>query len=129
MKTITKKRLKAYVIDLAISTAVAGVTEYFLRKKVKNDAVHALITPSVVMCSLECAQLLRNGQTMGYRKMGLVLENRNGTNLDAYQVMKRMVYRDTFNAFSFIRNRSEFEMDEGERLPHDRYVGTVVKEL
>ncbi|MBD7908012.1 RDD family protein [Sporosarcina gallistercoris] len=129
MKSITIKRTKAYFIDLAISTAVIGVAEYFLRKKVKNEAVHALVTPSVVMSTLECAQLLRSGQTVGYKKMGLVLESETGTDLSAGQLMKRIFYRDTFNSFLFIGNRRKFEKNDGKTLPHDFYAGTIVKEV
>ncbi|MGG0644716.1 RDD family protein [Sporosarcina gallistercoris] len=129
MKTITKKRAKAYFIDLAISTAVIGVTEYFLRKKVKNEAVHAIVTPSIVMGTLECAQLLRNGRTVGYKKMGLVLESEDGAVMNTSQLIKRMFYRDTFNTFLFIGNRREFEKKDGEILPHDLYAGTIVKEV
>lgn len=129
MKSITKKRTKAYFIDLAISTAVVGVAEYFLRKKVKNEAIHALVTPSVVACTLECAQLLRSGQTVGYKKMGLVLESGNGTDLSTKQIIKRTFYRDTFSAFQFIGNHQEFEKNDGEILPHDSYARTVVKEV
>lgn len=129
MKTITKKRTKAYFIDMAIATAAIGVTEYFLRKKVKSEAVHAVVTPSVIMCSLECVQLLNSGQTVGYKKMGLVLKDQNGMDLTAYQLMKRIFYRDSFNGFKLLVNRSEFERAEGERLPHDVFAGTNVKEV
>lgn len=129
MKSITKKRTKAYFIDLALSTAVVGVTEYFLRKKVKNEAVHALVTPSVVMGTLECAQLLRSGQTVGYKKMGLVLESENGSDLSMGQLIKRVLYRDTLNTFLFIGNRGAFEKMDGQALPHDVYARTVVKEV
>ncbi|WOV83139.1 RDD family protein [Sporosarcina jeotgali] len=129
MKPITKKRMKAYFIDLALSAAVIGVSEYFLRKKVKNEAIHALVTPSVVMCTLECVQLVRSGQTVGYKKMGLVLESENGTDLNTKQLLKRTFYRDTFNTFQFIGNRQGFEKDDGKVLPHDSYAGTIVKEI
>ncbi|MDW0110432.1 RDD family protein [Sporosarcina aquimarina] len=129
MKTITKKRMKAYGIDMAITMIAIGATEYFLRKKVKSEAVHALITPSVITYSLECVQLLNSGQTVGYKKMGLVLKDQNGMDLTTYQLMKRIFYRDSINGFKLLANRSEFEQDEGERLPHDVFAGTIVKEV
>ncbi|CDO03829.1 hypothetical protein BN988_02357 [Oceanobacillus picturae] len=70
MKSITKKRTKAFLIDLAISSAITAGLEYFLRKKVKSEAIHAIVTPSIVMWSLEYGQLRRNGQTFGYKKWG-----------------------------------------------------------
>lgn len=129
MKSITKKRTKAYFIDLAVSTAVTGVTEYFLRKKVKNEAVHALVTPTAVMCTLECIQLLKNGQTVGYKKMGLVLESEDGKDLRANQLLKRILYRDTLSTFQFLGNSQQFEKSNGEILPHDSVARTIVKEV
>ncbi|MGE7090352.1 RDD family protein [Lysinibacillus sp. NPDC048646] len=129
MKAITKKRTKAFLIDLAVSTAVTAGVEYVLRKKVKNEAVHALVTPMVVMWSLEYAQLRQNGQTIGYKKMGLALENEDGSKLSTDQILKRMAYRDTVSTFDYLKNRKAFEKQHGEILPHDRFADTVVKEL
>ncbi len=67
---LQKKRTKAFLIDLAISSVVTVGVEYVLRKKVKNEVVHALVTPTVVMWALEYAQLRQNGQTIGYKKNG-----------------------------------------------------------
>ncbi|MBH9788093.1 RDD family protein, partial [Clostridioides difficile] len=69
MESMTKKRTAAFLIDTAVSTAVTFGVEYFLRKKVKNEAVHALVTPTVVLWALEYAQLRKNGQTIGYKAM------------------------------------------------------------
>lgn len=129
MKTVTKKRLKAYLIDLAISTTVVGVTEYILRKKVKSEMVHAIVTPSVLTYALEGIQLYRSGQTVGYKKMGLVLESTDGGALTNTQIVKRVLYRETLNGVKYVLNRSAFEKDGGRRLPHDVFAGTVVKEL
>jgi hypothetical protein len=65
------------LLNLTISSFVTLGVEHFLRKKVKNEAVHVFLTPTVVMWALEFAQLRKNGQTIGYKKMGLMLENRN----------------------------------------------------
>lgn len=129
MIAITKKRTKAFLIDLAISTAVTAGVEYVLRKKVKNEAVHALVTPMVVMWSLEYAQLRQNGQTIGYKKMGLALENEDGSKLSTDQILKRMAYRDTVSTIDYLKNPKAFETQQGEILPHDRFADTVVKEL
>lgn len=129
MKVITKKRTKAFFIDLAISTAVTAGAEYLLRKKVKNEAFHVLVTPTVVLWSLEYAQLRRSGQTYGYKKMGLVLDNKDGTPLTCGQVLKRMAYRDTLSTFDYLKDRKGFEKQEGATLPHDQFSNTIVREL
>ncbi|MFE3572847.1 RDD family protein [Lysinibacillus sp. NPDC059133] len=129
MKSITKKRTKAFLIDLAISTAVTTGVEYVLRKKVKNEAIHAIVTPTVVLWSLEFAQLRKKGQTVGYKKMGLVLENEHGTKLTSSQLLKRMAYRDSISPFDYLKNPTAYEQQNGQLLPHDNFSDTVVKEV
>ena len=129
MKEITKKRTKAYFIDLAISTAVTAGVEYLLRKKVKNEAFHVLVTPTVVLWSLEYAQLRKSGQTFGYKKMGLVLDNEDESPLTCGQIMKRMAYRDTLSTFDYLKDSNGFEKQEGAILPHDQFSNTIVREL
>jgi len=129
VKTISKKRTKAFLIDIAISSAVAAGVEYILRKKVKNEAIHAIVTPTVVMWSLELVQLRKKGQTVGYKKMGLVLENEHGTKLTSSQIIKRMAYRDLISTFDYLKNPKAFEQQNGQLLPHDSFSGTVVKEI
>lgn len=129
MKALTKKRAKAYCIDLAISTAITGIVELILRKKIKSEAFHAVVTPSVIMGSLECAQLLRNGQTIGYKKMGLILESESASTITAKQVVKRIMYRDSLSSLKLLTNRKSFEGEDGSILPHDVFAGTVVKEV
>ncbi|WP_203287867.1 RDD family protein [Metabacillus sp. cB07] len=129
MKALTKKRTKAILIDLAISSAVTAGVEYFLRKKVKSEAVHTLITPTIVMWTLEYAQLRKSGQTVGYKKMGLVLENEDGSQPASGQIIKRMAYRDTLSTLDYIKSRKTFEAEEGAVLPHDCFSGTAVREV
>lgn len=129
MKSLTKKRTKAYFIDLAVSTAFTGVIEYFLRKKIKNEAFHALVTPSVIMSSIECVQLVKSGQTIGYKKMGLVLEAEDGSDVTTKQVVKRLVFRDSLSTFKYILNRKSFEKKDGAVLPHDSFAKTIVREV
>ncbi|ASN06479.1 RDD family protein [Virgibacillus necropolis] len=129
MKSITKKRTKAFVIDLAISSALTAGVEYLLRKKVKNEVVHALITPTIVMWTLEYAQLRQSGQTIGYRKMGLTLVNEDGSAPTSCQIIKRMGYRDTVSTFDYLKSRETFENQAGAVLPHDCFSGTVVREM
>ncbi|MFT9816127.1 RDD family protein [Lysinibacillus sp. NPDC056185] len=129
MNSISKKRTKAFLIDIAISSAVTAGVEYILRKKVKNEAIHAIVTPTVVMWSLELAQLRKKGQTVGYKKMGLVLENKNGTRVTSSQIIKRMAYRDSISTFDYLKNPKAFEQQNGQLLPHDSFSGTIVKEI
>lgn len=129
MKYITNKRTKAFIIDQVISTVVTSGVEYVLRKKIKNEAFHTLLTPTVVMWGLEYAQLRKNGQTVGYKALGLALENEDGSPLSSCQIAKRMLYRDFISTFHYIKNRKTFEKDEGAILPHDVIAGTVVKEV
>ncbi|MRH41414.1 RDD family protein [Aquibacillus halophilus] len=128
MKSVLKKRMKAYLIDIAISTAVTVGVEYLLRKKIKSEAFHALVTPTTIMWSLEFLQLRKSGQTIGYKKMGLVLTGEEGTELTSSQIINRMVYRDTVSTFDYLKNAKAFEDQEGEVLPHDRYARTVVRD-
>ncbi|MGG4490228.1 RDD family protein [Metabacillus idriensis] len=129
MKSITKKRTKAFLIDLAISSALTAGVEYFLRKKVKSEVVHALITPTIVMWTLEYAQMRQRGQTIGYKKMGLALENEDGSELTPCQIIKRIGFRDTVSTLDYLKSRKTFEVQEGAILPHDRFSGTVVRKL
>ncbi|MEY9971353.1 hypothetical protein ABH966_001726 [Lysinibacillus sp. RC46] len=129
MNSISKKRTKAFLIDIAISSAVTAGVEYILRKKVKNEAIHAIVTPTVVMWSLELAQLRKKGQTVGYKKMGLVLENKIGTRVTSSQIIKRIAYRDSISTFDYLKNPKAFEQQNGQLLPHDSFSGTIVKEI
>lgn len=129
MKSITKKRVAAIMIDMAVSTTVSLGVEYLLRKKVKSETVHNLVTPTLVMWGLEYVQLRKNGQTIGYKAMKLVLENEDGTKPTDAQIAKRMLYRDTISTFDYLKDRHAFEGKDGSELPHDRFAETVVKEL
>ncbi|RFA35942.1 RDD family protein [Virgibacillus dokdonensis] len=129
MKPLTKKRMKALFIDVAISTAVTVGVEYVLRKKVKNEFIHTVVTPTVVMWSLEYIQLKQCRQTVGYKLMGLELRSKTDFELTPTKLFKRMAYRDTLSNLQYIINRHSFEGEAGSVLPHDRYAGTVVKEV
>ncbi|MGP4074708.1 RDD family protein [Halobacillus sp. K22] len=128
MQRVTKKRAAAFAIDFALSTVVTFSVEKLLRKKVKNEAVHALITPTMVMWSLEYAQLKTCGSTIGYQALGLKLENEAGGRPTSKQIVKRMAYRDFISGLDYLRDRKGFELEVGTLMPHDRYSGTSVKE-
>ncbi|MDY0404884.1 RDD family protein [Virgibacillus sp. 179-BFC.A HS] len=129
MKTITKKRVKAYLIDVAITTAVTAGLEYFLRKKVKSEVFHTIVTPTAVMATLEYTQMRRNAQTFGYKKMGIKLDNIDGSALHSKQIIKRMIYRETISTFKYLGNPKAFAKEEGAVFPHDSYAETIVKEV
>jgi len=93
------------------------------------DAVFKnIVTPMVVMWALEYAQLRQFGQTVGYKASGLAVTDEGGNSLTCGQIVKRMAYRDTLSTFDYMKNRNEFEGENGEAFPHDRYAGTVVRE-
>lgn len=129
MNSITKKRIKAYFIDFVVSGLAVGTVEYLLRKKVKSEVVHILITPVVVPWSLECIQLKISGQTLGYKIMGLSLEGADTSDLTRKQIAKRMLYRQTVSPFKFLAHPIEFSKINGNALPHDHAANTFVREV
>ena len=126
MHNLTKKRTKAYFIDMAISTVVTVSLDSFLSKRIKNDTIHTWVTPSVIMWSLEYVQMKSRKQTIGYKLMGLSLENQSDSETSTEQLLKRMVYRDLISFF-LIKSKN-FEREKGAVLPHDHYALTRVKE-
>lgn len=126
MDTLTQNRIKAFCIDFGISTALTIGIEQLLRKKIKNEAFHALVTPTVVMWGLEYAQLRRTNQTVGLRLKGLEIESENNLPINSKQIFKRMAYRDTILTLNYLKNPKKFE--DGTQLPHDRYAGTIIVE-
>jgi len=128
MKSITKKRTKAILIDTVVSSLVTVGIECLLRKKIKNSAVHTIVTPTVVMWGLEYFQLRQGGQTVGYKVMGLELSSEDGKGLTTEQIAKRLMYRDTKSTLDYLKNRQSFEGIDGSQLPHDRYTNTIVRE-
>ena len=126
MDALTKKRGKALAIDLAISGAVNGVVEPLLRKKIKQEWVHALITPTVVFWGLEYVQLKTRGQTVGQQVAGIKIENADGGELTGGQILKRVAHRDSIMPLQWFKQRGQ---DMGAQMPHDRYAHTFVREL
>lgn len=128
MKPLTKKRLKASLIDGCISTAASLAAEYFLRKKIKNEAFHMIVLPILSQYTLEYVQLKNSGQTIGYKLMGIELKSEDGKELTNEQILKRMLHRDTTSTIAYIKNRDSFEGQAGKLFPHDRKAGTIVME-
>ena len=117
------------MIDTAVSTVVSFGAEYFVRKKIKNEAINSFVVPTAIMWGLEYIQLKNCGQTLGYKAMGLALENADGAKPTDAQIAKRILYRDTISTFDYLKDRKDFEGEDGSALPHDRFAGTVVKEV
>ncbi|CEI80532.1 hypothetical protein J18TS1_34250 [Oceanobacillus oncorhynchi subsp. incaldanensis] len=129
MQAITKKRLKAYLIDLTVSTTVTLATESLLEKKIKSPVFFNLVNPTLIMWSLEYAQLKCGGQTLGHRAAGVKLERTDGGDLTGSQIIKRMAYRDTVGTFGYWKNREKFEGKDGSQFPYDHSAGVKMKEV
>ncbi|MEZ0481656.1 RDD family protein [Planococcus sp. SSTMD024] len=126
MDALTKKRGKAFAIDVMASAIVTAAVEPLLRKKVKKEWVHALVTPTVVFWGLEYAQLKMCGQTVGHKIAGIKIENADGGELTGEQILKRVAHRDSIMTLQWFKQRGQ---DMGAQMPHDRYAHTVVREL
>lgn len=120
MNALTKKRVKAALIDGVVAGLVSYGVEQVIRKKVKNEFIHAVITPTLVSYALEACQMRRGGQTLGYQLLGLELKRDDGTAVTAEQAFKRAIYRDTRSVVSYVKHREHFEAKSGSVLPHDR---------
>lgn len=119
MKPLTKKRTQAVLIDGIVAGLLSYGIEQIVRKKVKNEFVHTVITPTLVSYALEACQMRRGGQTLGYKLMGLELKNDDGTPVTARQTVRRALHRDTRSVVSYVKDRNHFERENGAILPHD----------
>ncbi|MGM0896414.1 MAG: RDD family protein [Bacillota bacterium] len=126
MDELTKKRGKALVIDFAVSSAVNAVVEPLLRKKVKQEWVHALITPTALYWGLEYIQLKTRGQTLGQKFIGIKIDSADGGELTDKQIFKRLAHRDSIMPLQWFKERGK---DMGAQMPHDRYAHTLVREV
>lgn len=133
MKDLSKKRTKAVLIDTAVATAVSLTVEAALKGVTKKnrsaEAVYATVLPTVVMWGLEALQFKNNGQTLGYKLMGIKLETQDGRVPTCEQALKRAVYRDTLSTFDYLKDRRGFEGEDGGEFPHDRKYDLVVREV
>jgi uncharacterized RDD family membrane protein YckC len=128
MKALSKKRSKAMFIDFIAATAVLAALEAAVPKRIKTNPAYSLVIPTLAVWGLEYAQLSKSGQTLGYKAQGLVLESSNGQKPSGEQIIKRFLYRDLKSPIDLLKDRKRFELQEGARLPHDVYAGTVVSE-
>lgn len=129
MQIITKRRLKAYFIDLAVATAITAGIECILRKKIKSEVVHIAVTPLIVPLALEYLQFKRNGQTCGYKTMGLILESEDGSKLTNKQITQRMFYNQAISSFKYMVHPAKYLKGDGHILPHDNVANTIVREI
>ena len=129
MNDLTKKRLKAMLIDMAVSSAVSAALEPLVKTKVKSGFVPNVIMPSVVLWGLEAAEIGLAGQTLGQKAMGIKIVTTSGGKPTTGQLLKRAMHRDSLSSISYLKDRKSFEKNGGAVFPHDRYAGTLVKEL
>ena len=120
MNPLTKKRVQAVLIDGIVAGLISYGVEQVVRKKVKSEFVHAVITPTLVSYALEACQMRRGGQTLGYKVLGLELKHDDGTPITAKQALQRAIHRDTCSVVSYVKHRGHFEAENGSVLPHDR---------
>lgn len=129
MDELTKKRLKAMLIDMAVSSAVSSAFEPLVKKKAKTGFVPNVIMPSVVLWGLEAAEIGLAGQTLGQKVMGIKIVTPGGGKPTTGQLLKRAVHRDSLSSISYLKDRKSFEEKGGAVFPHDLYAGTLVKEV
>jgi len=129
MNELTKKRVKAGLIDTAISTAVSFAIEPLLKRKAKSSFIYTVVSPTVIFWGLEYAQMRLKGQTIGHKMMGIEVQNEAGGEPAPEQILERMVHRDTVSPFFYLKDRAHYDRYEGEKFPHDLYSYTVVKEV
>lgn len=129
MNELTKKRTSAIVIDVMIANGVVLVVEPILKKKIKSEFFHAMVTQSVVLWALEYTQVKLTRQTAGQRIAGIKIESENGEELTSKQIIKRVLHRDFPSLLQYWRNREEYDAYQGKKFPHDVYAGTVMKEV
>lgn len=129
MHKLTKKRLKAVMIDSVISTVVTAAVEPILRKKIKNETFLQVAVPTLVFWGLEYAQLRLQGQTLGQKALGIRIESEDGNELTNEQILKRVLHRDTIGPVVYLRDHGKYTEHEGGKFPHDAYAHTFVKEM
>lgn len=131
MEPLIKKRMKALLIDSLVSSAASLAVEGVFRAATKNkknagtEFCYNVVLPTVTFWGMEYLQLRRSGQTIGHKMQGITIESKDGMALTDEQIVKRLIHRDSVGTFAYLKDRKTFD---GERLPHDFYAGTVVKE-
>jgi len=126
MDDLLKRRIGAGVVDVLVQGIVSGVLEQTVLKRIKNKAIHSLITEPAVNCFIETVQLSTgSGQTVGQRLFRIQVVSKNGQPLAVKQIAKRIVYRETIAPVKAWKNRKVYLRD-GSILPEDEFAGTRV---
>ncbi|HCN56527.1 MAG TPA: RDD family protein [Exiguobacterium sp.] len=126
MDDLLKRRIGAGVVDVLVQGIVSGVLEQTVLKRIKNKAIHSLITEPAVNCFIETVQLSTgSGQTVGQRLFRIQVVSKNGQPLAVKQIAKRIVYRETIAPIKTWKNRKVYLRD-GSILPEDEFAGTRV---
>lgn len=126
MDDLLKRRIGAGVVDVLVQGIVSGVLEQTVLKRIKNKAIHSLITEPAVNCFIETVQLSTgSGQTVGQRLFRIQVVSENGQPLAVKQIAKRIVYRETIAPVKAWKNRKVYLRD-GSILPEDEFAGTRV---
>ncbi|OIN66109.1 RDD family protein [Exiguobacterium sp. KRL4] len=126
MDGLLKRRIGAGIVDLIVQGMVAGVLEETVLKRVKNKAVHSLITEPTVNFLIETTQLATGSrQTIGQRLFQIQVISDNGQPLAVKQIAKRIAYRETIAPIKKWKNRKIY-LQDGSVLPEDEFTGTRV---
>lgn len=126
MDGLLKRRIGAGIVDLLVQGVVAGVLEETVLKRVKNKAVHSLITEPAVNFLIETTQLATGSrQTIGQRLFQIQVVSDNGQPLAVKQIAKRIAYRETIAPIKTWKNRKIY-LQDGSVLPEDEFAGTRV---
>lgn len=126
MDGLLKRRIGAGIVDLIVQGMVAGVLEKTVLKRVKNKAVHSLITEPTVNFLIETTQLATGSrQTIGQRLFQIQVISDNGQPLAVKQIAKRIAYRETIAPIKTWKNRKIY-LQDGSVLPGDEFAGTRV---
>ncbi|WP_026830782.1 RDD family protein [Exiguobacterium antarcticum] len=126
MDELLKRRIGAGIVDLLVQGMISGVLEQTVLKRVKNKAVHSLITEPTVNFLIETTQLATGSrQTIGQRLFQIQVVSKNGQPLAVKQIAKRIAYRETIAPIKTWKNRKIY-LQDGSVLPEDEFAGTHV---
>ncbi|ADH99359.1 RDD family protein [Salisediminibacterium selenitireducens] len=117
-----KRRIAAHLIDSAIATTIA----WGMARKCDRNSGRRESSPAAVMWGLELLQTKIAGQTLGQRIMKIKTVNEQGETPSAYQLSKRMIYRDTVGQMVYLIKRRSYLERGGAEFPHDVFTGTKV---
>ena len=115
-----KRRIAAHMIDSAIATAIA----WSMTRTCDRNSGWRETAPAAVMWGLELVQTTIAGQTLGQRIMKIKTVNEQGGAPSAYQLSKRMIYRDTVGQMIYLIKRRSYLGQGGAHFPHDVFSGT-----